>query len=96
MNTQDYIKEGERKLTNTDHYEKLDHDPRDRYNKYINHLIDQAWETKYYRKKHKTKSNLITKNPRISTFYMLHKIQTGNPGRPIVNGMDSVTEKIYA
>ena len=38
-----------------------------------------------------------TKNPRILTFYLLPKIhKKDNPGRPVVNGIGSVTEKISA
>ena len=44
-----------------------------------------------------TSNNLQTKNPRIPTFYLLPKIhKRDNPGRPIVNGIGSVKEKISA
>ena len=44
-----------------------------------------------------TKENLQTKNSKIPSFYLLPKIhKPNNPGRPIVNGIGSVTEKISA
>ena len=44
-----------------------------------------------------TKENLQTKIPRIPSFYLLPKIhKPSNPGRPIINSIDSVTEKISA
>ena len=43
------------------------------------------------------KKTLYNNTPRIPNFYMLPKIhKTGNPGRPIVNGIGSITEKISA
>ena len=45
----------------------------------------------------KMKKSLYNKTPRIPNFYMLPKIhKIGNPGRPIVNGIGSITEKISA
>ena len=44
-----------------------------------------------------TGENVQMKNPRISSFYLLPKIhKPNNPGRPIVNSIGSVTEKISA
>ena len=44
-----------------------------------------------------TLNYLHNRNPRTSTFYMLPKIhKPGNPGRPIVNSIDSITERISA
>ena len=72
--------------------EALISDPTTTYNKYIHHLIDQAWRLGIINDT--TKESLQTKNPRISTFYMLPKIhKPGNPGRPIVNSIGSITEK---
>ena len=43
------------------------------------------------------RENLQMKNPRIPSFYLLPKIhKLNNPGRPIVNSIGSVTEKISA
>ena len=44
-----------------------------------------------------TKENLQTKNPKIPSLYLVPKIhKPNNPGRPIVNSIGSVTEKISA
>ena len=95
MNTTDYISEANRQLNNHDHYERLQEDPTQKLNIHINHLIDQAWRLNIIDES--TYSNLQTKNPRIPTFFLLPKIhKKDNPGRPIVNGIGSVTEKISA
>ena len=95
MNSTDYIQEAHRQLLNPEHYKLLTSDPKTNYNKYIHHLIDQAWRLGIITET--TKENLQTKNPRISTFYMLPKIhKPGNPGRPTVNSIGSITEKISA
>ena len=95
MNTSDYISEADRQLNNPDHYEKLQEDPTQKFNIHINNLLNQAWRLNIIDES--TFNNLQTKNPRIPTFYLLPKIhKKGNPGRPIVNGIGSVTEKISA
>ena len=95
MNTTDYVQEAQRQLLNPEHYKPLTSDPTTTYNKYIHHLIDQAWRLGIINDT--TKESLQTKNPRISTFYMLPKIhKPGNPGRPIVNSIGSITEKSSA
>ena len=43
MNTVDYVKEAQRQLFNQEHYKTLDKDPTIPYNRYIHHLLDQAW-----------------------------------------------------
>ena len=95
MNTIDYIQEAQRQLLNPEHYKTLNTDPTVTYNKYIHHIIDQAWRLGIINDT--IKENLQTKNPKISTFYILPKIhKPGNPGRPIVNSIGSITEKISA
>ena len=85
MNIIDYIQETQRHLLNPEHYKTL--------NAYIHHIIDQAWRLGIINET--IKENLQTKNPKISTFYILPKIhKPGNPGRPIVNSIGSITEKI--
>ena len=95
MNTADYVSEAHRQLFNQKHYITLDEDPTIPYNKYIHHIIDQAWRVDIISET--TKENLQTKNPKKSSFYLLPKIhEPNNPGRPIVNSIGSVTEKISA
>ena len=94
MNTTDYINEAERQLNNPDHYEKLQEDPTQKFNTHINNLINQAWKLNII---DDTTYNNLQKNPRIPTIYLLPKIhKQNNPGRPILNGIGSVTEKISA
>ena len=42
-NRVDYVKEAQRQLSNQQHYKTLDKDRTIPYNRYIHHLIDQAW-----------------------------------------------------
>ena len=92
MNTTDYITEVERQLKNPDHYEKLQEDPTLKYNTHINNLINQAWRLNII--DDTTYNNLLTKNQRIPTSYLLPKIhKQNNPGRPIVNRTGSITGK---
>ena len=53
-------------------------------------------ETKYHKKikkKHQNQSNY--ENPRIPIFYVLPEVhKPGNPGRPVLNGIGSITEKL--
>ena len=44
MNTEDYIPEASRQLSDQEHYEVLDEDLAHSYNKYIHPLRGQAWE----------------------------------------------------
>ena len=91
MNTEDCIAEVNRQLSDQEHYKTLD--PAITYNKYIHHLIDQAWRMEIIDQT--TRENLQTKNPRISSFYLTPKIhKPNNPGRPIGKSIESVTEKI--
>ena len=95
MNTTDYISEANRQLNDHNHYEKLQEDPTQKFNNHINYLIHQAWRLNIIEES--TYINLQTKNPRIPTFYLLPKIhKKDNPGRPIVNGIGSPTEKIFS
>ena len=91
MNTTDYIQEAPRQLSYPQHYRTLNTDCTVTYNKYIHHIIDQAWRLGII--DGTTKENLQTKNPNISSFYILPKIhKPNNPGRPIVNSIGSITE----
>ena len=95
LNKEDYIQEGLRQLENLEHYEVLEEDPTKEFNgqilSTIKHgrnlgVIDSELEKILYKK-----------NPRLATFYMLPKIhKPSNPGRPIVNSIGTITEKISA
>ena len=79
MNTVDYVKEAQRQLFNQEHCKTLDKDPTIPYNKYIHHLIDQAWRMEIIDET--AKENFQTNNPKIPPFYFSPKIQKpNNPG----------------
>ena len=95
MNTTDYIQEAQRQLSNPQDYRTLNTDPTVTYNKYIHHIIDQAWRLGII--DGTIKENLQAKNQQISSFYILPKLhKPNNPGRPIVNSIGSITEQISA
>ena len=95
MNKDDYIEEGLRQLSDHNHYEYLEEDPTQNYNNQIYQVLQQAVNLEII--DDKMKKTLYNKTPRIPNLYMLPKIhKTGNPGRPIVNGIGSITEKISA
>ena len=95
MNSYDYIKEGLRQLSDHNHFELLEEDPTQNYNNQIYQVLQQAVNLGIIDEK--MKKTLYNKTPRIPNFYMLPKIhKTGNPGRPIVNGIGSITKKISA
>ena len=95
MNREDYIKEGLRQLSDDNHYEELNDDLTLNYNNQIHQILQQAVNLEIIDEK--LKKTLYNKTPRIPNFYMLPKIhKIGIPGRPIVNGIGSITEKISA
>ena len=93
MNREDYIKE-RLKLLSDNHYEMLEEDQTQNYN-IIYQVLQQAANLEII--DDKMKKTLYNKAPRIPNFYMLPKVhKTENPGRPTVNGIGSITEKISA
>ena len=95
LNTEDYIKECERQLTNTSHYKRLYHNPTKEFNQQI--LNTLIWGKERGIITLEELNFLYNKSPQISNFYCLPKIhKEGNPGRPIVNSIGSITEKISA
>ena len=97
QNVEDYIKEGERQLSNTTHYQKL-HDSMNTIKQFIKdvkrsldwakaeELIDEELYKILYRE-----------TPRTSNLYLLPKIhKKDNPGRPIINSIGSLTETLSA
>ena len=93
MNREDYIKEGLRQLSDENHYEELNDDPTVIYSNQIHQTLQQAVNLEIIDEK--MKKTLYNKTPRIPNFLHvanIHKI--GTPGRPIVNGIGSITEKI--
>ena len=95
MNKEDYIQEGLRKLSDHNFYEVLEEDPTQNYKNQIYQVLHQAANLNII--DDKMKKTLYNKTPRIPDFYVLPKIhKPNNPGRSIVNGIGSITEKISA
>ena len=97
LNRNDYIKEGEKQLSNPNFYKEVPEDLTESYNTEINLLID-----KFHNEGKLTKgisSKLKTNSPRTAQLYLLPKIHKGTlppPGRPIVSANGCPTEKISA
>ena len=90
-----YIAECERQLNNPQHYRILPTDPTKEFFKQISQIINGAYNMNIIDEK--TKDSLLIKHPRIASFYTLSKIhKKENPGRPIVNGIGTITEKLSA
>ena len=89
------IAECERQLNNPQHYRILPTDPTKEFFKQISQIINEAYNMNIIDEK--TKDSLLIKHPRIASFYILPKIhKEGNPGRPIVNGIGTITKKLSA
>ena len=92
MNREDYIKVGLKQLSDNNHYEILEEDQTQNYNNQIYQVLQQAANLDII--DDKVKKTLYNKAPRTPNFYMLPKThKAGNPQRPIVNGIGSITEK---
>uniref|UniRef100_A0A8C5LW51 Reverse transcriptase domain-containing protein n=1 Tax=Leptobrachium leishanense TaxID=445787 RepID=A0A8C5LW51_9ANUR len=90
MNIQDYMAEGDRQLSDVKYYRKLTEDPTKEYKTQLGILIRS-----FPKHLQQELENLVPSNPRMGTFYMLPKIhKPGNPGRPIITGVDTLTELI--
>lgn len=92
-----YITEGQRQLSDTNFYQKLDHDPTEDFNSLINSFLGAIHREGLITEAMLTA--LTTPKARTPEFYLLpkiHKNTTPTPGRPIVSGNGSPTEKISA
>ena len=95
QDTLDYIKEGERQLNDTTFYKRLFMNPTKELNERVKMKLEQGIKEGFISTM-EVKS-MFNPEPRISYFYTLPKIhKENNPGRPIVNGIGSITEKISA
>ena len=97
MNTNDYIKEGERQLNNSTFYQKCKSNHTNKFKNQVDKIINDLYESKEISEK--TLNYLKDGGHRTSIFYLLpkiHKNYEGNipPGRPIVSSTDSPTERI--
>ena len=93
LDTTDYIKEANRQLSNIDHYTQTPHDTTLERTKNIRTTLT-TMENDHELPEQSSK-RLIPPKVRTSPFYMLPKIhKMNNPGRPIVSGIDSPTDRI--
>lgn len=92
-----YIKEGHRQLSDTNFYRRLDHDPTEKFNSLINNFVGDLYSAGSITAD--IRDALTTEKARTPEFYLLPKIHkqiSPPPGRPIVSGNGSPTEKISA
>ncbi|CAM4659574.1 unnamed protein product [Lepidochelys olivacea] len=87
MNRSEYEQEAARQLSNTSFYKPLPSDPTESYQKQLQHLLKKLPE--------KAQDQIRTDTPlepRPGIFYLLPKIhKPGNPGRPIISGIGTLT-----
>ena len=95
QNKEDYIKEGERQLSNKDHYMELEDYTKTRkeFIKQVSITLD--WTLRNDLIDEDLHKILFKSNPRTANLYLLPKIhKKNNPGRPIINSVGSLTETI--
>ena len=93
QDTENYKKECLRQLSNKDHYRYLISNPVQDLNKKIHSTLTEGLQKGLINQEEF--EALYNKYPRTSNFYCLPKIhKENNPGRPIVNSIGSITEKI--
>lgn len=91
--TTSYEAEALRQLNDRQHYIKCRSNLTFDHHSYITHRLSEL--TKIGHLPPNSDKNLINPDCRISPFYLLPKIhKPNNPGRPIVSGIDSPTDKI--
>ena len=95
QNIDDYIREGERQLSDTNFYVSKDLDLTNKHEDKVKWVAFEMLQNDEITDK--TYQYLTTNCDRTSQFYMLpkvHKSRDNPPGRPIISGNDSPTEKI--
>ena len=95
LNRLDYLKEGYRQLSDNRFYRKLDSNPTETFRKEIQNTIEDMFQNGEIDLS--VKQYLTDLSCRTSQLYLLpkiHKNKNPPPGRPIISGMGSPTEKI--
>ena len=93
MSTEFYESEAKRLLDNPLHYQRLDSDPTQQIAARIETTIKNMVSKGSIRPE--VGPNLLQPEPKPGRFYFLPKIhKDGNPGRPIISGNSTATEKI--
>ena len=93
MNVDDYIKEANRQLDNTEFYTKLITNPTTTNYDIVNNTIQTFVKEKLLPEQ--VAKALVVDNPKTARFYLLPKVHKENiPGRPITNAINSPTSSI--
>ena len=87
MDTESYIKETNRELSEKANYKQLTQDPTLPNNRMVNQRIERFKNEKFLPKK--TADGLKISNPKTSKFYVSPKIhKPNNPGKPVINSIE--------
>ena len=90
LNRDDYVQEAVRQLSNEVYYQRLDADPTHHFVKELQDVVDSCSPATRSKLRH-----MIPANPKPGVFYIVPKIhKENNPGRPIVSGLGTLTEKL--
>ena len=95
MNRLDYLQEGYKQLSDTNYYRRVDIDLTDTHVKEIRNLVEDMYQNTEIDED--TRAHLLKGGNKVARFYLLPKIHKNKippPGRPVVAGIDSPTEKI--
>ena len=89
-----YLNEAHKQLQNEKHYKKVQNNPIPTLSSHIQKYLQKIKDNKHI--DHTTYKYLLPKNPpRTPPLYLLPKIHKPNmPGRPIISGCDSPTDKL--
>ena len=91
--TKDYIEEAEQQLNNERFYRKLNYCPTEEHSRLISNTLDEFANNNELSKD--IADDLKPVNATTPRFYLLPKMhKEGNPGRPVVNSVNSHTSKI--
>ena len=93
MDTDSYIKETIRQLSDKASYKQLTQDPTLQHNRMVNETIERFKNEKLLPKK--TADGLKVSTPKTPKFYISPKIhKPNNPGRPVINSIECHTSEI--
>lgn len=93
LDRNDYVKEGDRQLGDRKFYKPLLSDPTKEHQKIVNNVLEQLVGAREIDRK--LARALTSAHPVVGRFYMLPKLhKIGNPGRPIISGIGTITEPI--
>ena len=93
LNVDDYLKEANRQLSNTEFYQEVHSNLSSTHAEIVNKTIRDFVKEKLLPEQ--VANALVVDNPKTAKFYLLPKIhKKNNPGRPITNAIGCATSKI--